>query len=625
MRTETGWIVVAGLLSAAGMTRAETFRYDLPKSEYNSRQSVSDPATWKPVPDQVAVPTGGVTVADAGLFKPVMENNIGYLLKSFSVNHMLAPFRQRAGITNPPDDRAQVGFWETKLRGACAGRFMMGAGNTLRWIEHPELRKRLNELIDGIENCRGTNGYILAYPCEQPLSEEPNYARAWFTHGLIEAAIAGNPKAYGLLRGHADWFNHWDLLPKLLHWQTNSHQGHIASTRTYFSPIGKPEDLQVAEKYYVCDWWMDELIKRHPDIVWKYPLDRPHSYEITSFEAYLDHYRATGDEKYLDAMLGAWDLIHDNWLYAGGNLALCEHEKYPPKSYYLSPKMHTGELCGSVFWIKFNQRFHQLYPEQEKYTAEIEKSLYNVGLQSQAGTGGVHYHNAMQEKKYDVRCYNSCCEGQGTRLYGSLPEYVYSIAKDGVYVNLYEPSSIRCSVFGKPVTLALDSRFPFQPHVALRLAILEPIRMNLRIRIPSWACEDVPLTLNGKPIATGKPGTYASIERVWNDGDTVRFTVPMGFRITHYEGADQIAGHERYAIEYGPLLMAVTGPLDNDFAVTIPQALQDVQKWLTPRKDQPLCFDIAGDAQHVYMPYLLVKNQSFCTYPVIGPHTVTRQ
>ena len=135
-----------------------------------------------------------------------MDRNVSYLLNSFSVNHMLVPFRQRAGQKDPPDDRPQVHIWDTELRGSNAGRFMMGAGNTLRWFEHRELRKRLDELIDRINACREPNGYIMAYPPDQPKMEEPNYARAWLTHGLIEAGIAGNPKAFPLLRGHADWF-----------------------------------------------------------------------------------------------------------------------------------------------------------------------------------------------------------------------------------------------------------------------------------------------------------------------------------------------------------------------------------------------------------------------------------
>ncbi|MGD0898847.1 MAG: beta-L-arabinofuranosidase domain-containing protein [Thermoguttaceae bacterium] len=582
-------------------------------NKFPTRLKASDPATWKPAVCKAVVPAGGVTLDDAGLFKPVMENNIEYLLKSFSVNHMLVPFRQRAGRKDPPDDKPQVKFWDTDLRGSSAGRFMMGAGNTLRWIEHPELRKRLDELIDGIEACRGPNGYILAYPPDKVRSEEPNYGRAWFTHGLIEAAIAGNPKAYGLLRGHADWFNQWDMLPKLLYHDHNSHQGHIASTRTYFTPIGKPEDLQTAEKYYVCDWWMDQLAAHQEEAVWKYPLQNPHSYLITSFEAYLDHYLATGDRKYLEAMVGAWDLIHDKWEHVGGSMAICEGKpNYPPGSYYITTKGHTGETCGSVFWIKFNQRFHRFYPEDEKYVGEIEKSIYNVCLANQVGSQGIRYHARLEGRKEAPTVQNTCCEGQGTRFFGSLPEYIYSLAEDGLYVNLYEPSAIRWPLAGQPLSLTMKTSFPFQPEVSMKLATEKPAKMKLRVRVPSWAAGDVPISVNGRQTMVGKPGSYAVLDRTWTDGDTVTFSLPMGFRVTRYTGADQIAGHQRYAFEFGPVLLAVVGPPGQ-----IAHDPARPQDWLKPRPDRPLHFDIAGDSEHRFMPYWQVTNETYTCFPVV--------
>ncbi len=611
MRKVKDFICVALLLISSSVIGAELSK---------PRLKASNPAGWKPVPYKLDVPTCGVTLDEAGLFKPVMDENITYLLNSFSVDHMLFPFRQRAGQKNPPSDTPQVPGWDTKLRGSNAGRFLMGAGNTLRWFEHAELRKRFNELIDGIEECGEPDGYIAAHPRDGAVSQEPNYARAWFTHGLIEAAIVGNPKAYGLLRGHTDWFNKWDRLPELLYCAAHNHQGHIACTRTYFTPIGKPEDLQVAEKYYVCDWWLEQLAARDKEGVWKYPLDRPHCYEITSFEAYLDHYLATGDKTYLDAMLGAWELIYENWLHLGGSLAICEHGLYPPKSYYLTQANPTGELCGSVFWIKFNQRFHRLYPEQEKYTTEIERSIYNVGIPSMVDGRKVRYHSAMQGLQYDVRCCNTCCEGQGTRLYGSLPEYIYSIAPDGLYVNLFEPSSIKWRHNDQPVTLEMATKFPYEPQVSLQLATKKPVKVVIHVRVPSWAAADVPLAVNGQQVAVGKPGTYQAIDRTWADGDTISFTLPMNFRVTPYVGKDQIAGHNRYAIEYGPLLMAIKGPLDKNDATTISHCPEDIKSWLKPKASQPLCFTIDGNTTHTYMPYLLIRDdETFCVYPIIEP------
>ena len=76
----------------------------------------------------------------------------------------------------------------------------------------------------------------------------------------------------------------------------------------------------------------------------------------------------TGDDGYLAAMDGAWDLIRDYWVHVGGSIAINEGGTYPPASYFLSPPRGgppTGELCGSSFWIRFNQRFHRLRPDDE--------------------------------------------------------------------------------------------------------------------------------------------------------------------------------------------------------------------------------------------------------------------
>lgn len=588
-----------------------------------TRGIASDPRAWQPAPYRAFAPTNGVTLTP-GLFKTAMENNIQYLLDSFSVSHMLVPFRERAGQTNPPDAKPQVAFWDLDLRGSSAGRFLMGAGNTLRWMDHPALRRSLNELMDGIEACRTESGYILAYPPDKTRSEEPNYGRAWFTHGLIEAAIAGNPKAYALLRGHADWFNHWDMLPKLIECCSNAHQGHIASTRTYFSAVGKPEDLQVAEKYYVLDWWIDQLTAREEKALWRFPLPTPHSYLITSFEAYLDHYRATGDVAFLNAMLGAWDLIHDRWEHVGGSMAICEGPagSFPPGSYYLTPKGHTGETCGTVFWILFNQRFHLLYPEIEKYVSEIEKSIYNVALANQVGGKGIRYHALQEGRKEAPNMNNTCCEGQGTRLYGALPEYIYSVASDGLYVDLYEPSSITWSLRGQALRLKQTTEFPRHPGVSLSLELPEPAAFKLRVRVPFWASHAMPIYVNDQRVAMGHPGSYAVLERTWASGDRVVFTLPMDLRLTRYTGRDQIHGHERYAIEYGPIQLAAVGPLDPRLGILWIQSPEMVRNWLKPVQGQPLHFAIAGQPESQCLPYWEVSDQPFTCYPIIQPLAV---
>ena len=579
-------------------------------------ENVIPVTAWKAVEYQAKVPLTGVTL-QGGIFQTALEQNIGYLLDSFSVDELLRQFRERAGKPNPPDLPKPNKFWEEDLAGSNAGRFLMGAGNTLRWIENPELRRRLNAVVDGIDECKQSNGYIMAYPEDTIFySERGAYTRAWVTHGLIEAGYSGNPKAFGLLRDYYDWFDNCPYLPKLLRGAGLGPQGMIANTRMYFTPVGKPEDIQVIQRYFQENYWLDELSQRKEDSIWQYPYDRPHCYQVTFFEAYLDLYRATGDQRYLSAMLGGWDLYHDKWEHVGGSMSMEEFVKDPPLSYWLD--QNHGELCGSVFWTFFNQRLHLLHPDQEKYVTEIEKSIYNVALANQAGTQGLRYFAVLLGPKKEPTRINTCCEGQGTRLLGSLPEHIYAIAPDGMYVNLFDPSTLSWSNAGQSMQVKMTTQFPFQPDVHLGITAAHPLRAKVRIRVPSWASSEMPIMVNAKVAATGTPGSYVTLDRTWSDGDSITFTLPMKLKITRYAGSTETAEHNRYAVEYGPILLAAVGSNDVILRVDGTAHPEEFLAQLTPKPDQPLHFTVARNQGIEYMPYWKVTNQPFTCFLAIS-------
>jgi DUF1680 family protein len=584
--------------------------------------NVISASRWKKVPYNIHAPLKGVTL-EGGPLKTAFDHNIGYLLQSFTADELLKEFNDRAGKPNPAGLRKPDQFWQTDLAGSNAGRFLMGAGNSLRWTTHAELRQRLDQVVDGITACRQSNGYIMAYAEDTIFfSERGAYTRAWLTHGLIEAGYGGRPDAFQLLRGYYDWFDHCKHLPQLLRGAIQGVQGMIANTRIAHTPTGKPEDIQVIQRYFQEDYWLDQLARRESRAIWQYPYDRPHCYLITDLEAYLDIYTATGDRRYLDAVSGGWDLYRDHWEHVGGSIAICEFGSYPPDSYLLHAE--TGELCGSVFWAFLSQRFHFLYPDQEKYVTEIEKSIYNVALANQVGSQGIRYHADLAGKK-DVRvpiASNTCCEGQGTRLLGALPEFIYSLAPDGVFVDLFENSSITWQQAGQPFTLRMETAFPFDPRVALQVSTATPVHAKIRVRIPSWANHDVELRVNDAASLTGKPGSYVLLDRTWANGDRVHFTLPMDVRLTHYTGHERVAGKEQYAVEYGPILLALVGTqpgeVDEKGNATVPVGPADLAQRLRPKPGAPLHFTIDGDPHHEYVPYWLLQDQFFTCYPVLS-------
>ena len=598
---------------AAQLTRPP--RQDGEGIRVDNPHAVTDAATWKPAKYKAEAPKTGVTL-DGGVFQAAMQNNIQYLLNSYTTDDLLRQFYERTGkIKNFKPTGSQV-FWEEDLAGSNAGRFLMGAGNTVRWIDDPELRRRLNVVVDGIEECRQANGYIMAYPEDTIFySERAAYTRAWLTHGLLEAAYAGNPKALPMLRGYYDWFNQQPFLPDMLRGAIQGGQGMVANTRMCTSPMGKAADAQVIQRYYQEDGWMDGLAKQEKEQVWQYPYDRPHCYLLTNLEAYLDMYLATGDVRYRDGVLGAWELYRAHWQQAGGSISIIEFEKDPPNSNYLHQKL--GELCGSSFWVFLSQRFQLLNPDEERYAAEIEKSIYNIGMANQDGGAGLRYHTIMEGKKEKSTHENTCCEGQGTRLLGTLPEHIYSIAPDGIYVNLYEPSTIRWQQAGQQMELKLKTRFPYDTHVSAAVKVSSPTQANLRIRVPSWAAKGMAVSVNGQAVGSGKPGTYLAVDRKWNDGDVLEFVLPAEIRVKRYNGDDQIAGKKRYSVEYGPILLAALGSPTASITVDKGHEAEHLGNHLEPVDGSPLHFTVRGNAGQKLMPYWQISEEEFTCYPEV--------
>jgi hypothetical protein len=576
---------------------------------------VTDASTWKRPQFKADPPKSGVTL-EGGLFQTVMENNIQYLLNTYTVEQLLRQFYERTGkVTGFRPTGSQI-FWEEDLAGSNAGRFLMGAGNTVRWIDDPELRRRLNAVVDGIEECRQPNGYIMAYPEDTIFySERAAYTRAWLTHGLLEAGYAGNTKALPMLRGYYDWFNQQAFLPQMLRGAIQGGQGMIANTRVSLSPVGKPDDAHVIQRYYQEEGWLNGLARREKEQVWQYPYDRPHCYLLTDLEAYFDMHLITGNKRYYDAVLGAWELYRDHWQQQGGSISIIEFENDPPDSNYLHQKL--GELCGSSFWVFLSQRFQMLHPDDERFAAEIEKSIYNVGMANQDGAVGLRYHTIMRGKKEASTHENTCCEGQGTRLLGSLPEHIYSIAPDGIYVNLYEASTIRWRQNGQSLALALKTRFPFETGVKATVSAGAATQAKIRIRVPSWASGEMAISVNGERAAAGEPGSYVVLDRKWADGDNIEFTLPASLRVKRYSGEDQIAGKSRYSVEYGPILLAAVGSPSIDLIVEKGKGAESLADHLQADVESPLHFTVRGNPGQKFIPYWQISSEEFTCFPSI--------
>jgi DUF1680 family protein len=223
----------------------------------------------------------------------------------------------------------------------------------------------------------------------------------------------------------------------------------------------------------------------------------------------------------------------------------------------------------------------------------------------------------MEGKKEAATHENTCCEGQGTRLLGSLPEHIYSIAPDGLYVNLYEPSTITWQHAGHSMEFTLETRFPYDNHVRGVVKVATPVDANLRIRVPSWAVSEIEVTVNGKAAGSGKAGTYLGLNRKWSDGDVIEFVLPAAIRMREYKGEDQISGKKRYSVEYGPILLAAVGAPTANLLVDEGQGAEHLIEQFEAVEGSPLHFNVRGNKDVKFMPYWQISQEEFTCYPQV--------
>ena len=580
------------------------------------------------VAEQIFTPQYGVRL-DEGLFKRVFDNNMRYL-KSLSVESVLYWFRRRIGEDAPGTPYTNSHF-EDNLKGQTAFLMLMGAGNSLRWVRDEELSAIIAEIVDEIYRCRDKDGYCMAVEEEYFTTwEYPHYVRIWMTYGLYAAYLAGNERAGELLADWQDWFTACGDLPVLKH--TNlAFQGVVCDPYIYNTPFGKYRDIENTIKYYEEPWRLAQYISREREAVYtrRQPGYEPHPHgtEIEAFEGYLDLYKATGNHYYMRALKEFYRFYKEDWQHIGGGIVMCEFETSKPGCAWLSPPRSYNELCCSAFWMWLNQRLHRLYPMEENYVSEIERTLYNIAIANQDEDEGIRYFAWMQGEHSKGGIVHCCC-GVGTRIFGSLPEYLYSINNDEIYVDIYAASTIEWQREEGIVTVQTITDMPYSDKVRIKVSCLKQQKFAVNLRIPSWVDGNVSVKLysitdGASDYISCAPGEYAKFDGIWQEAE-LEFTLPFKWKQTQYSGVEKIDGFERYGLEYGPLLMAakyvgVDEVTDKESYLELFKLDNDPKeygKWLIPA-GKPLSFGIEGNADVSYKPYFeLAAGDWFACYPL---------
>lgn len=474
---------------------------------------------------------------------------------------------------------------------------------------HPsaEMEKKCDEWVDKIAAAQQPDGYLNTWYTLKGLQDrytDMSMHEDYNAGHMIEAGVAyfnatGKRK---LLDVCIKWADHFDALfgPGKKDWVTGHQELELALVKLYKTTKN--------EKYLkLADWLLSErgkrLAKGYTWTDWKdtaYAQDVvpvKQQKEITGhavramymYTGAADVASQTGDTGYMKAMKTVWqDVVYRNMYITGGIGSAGSNEGFS-QDYDLPNEQAYCETCASVGMVFWNQRMNSLTGNAE-YIDVLERSLYNGALDGLSLSGDrFFYGNPLASRGQHQRREwfgTACCPANIARLVASLGDYVYAKTDNAIYVNLFIGSNTTIPLKNGNVDVRIETNYPWDGNIKLAIDPAKKSKFKLYLRIPGWVqgktvpgnlysftgIGNIPapigLSVNGKPVNATSENGYYSIDRTWQKGDKIEYTLSMGVNIV--QARDSLKqDNNRIAIQRGPIVYCVEGADNNGKAWNI--------------------------------------------------------
>jgi len=272
-----------------------------------------------------------------------------------------------------------------------------------------------------------------------------------------------------------------------------------------------------------------------------------------------DYYLETGDPAYWKALNTLWDDLSKRQMYVTGGVGARSEGEAFGEPYELPNAEAYGESCAAIGNMMWNWRMLAASGEA-RFTDVIERALYN-GINSGMSLDGITYcyrnplaFNASAEDKIRNPWYDTtCCPPNLERTFSSLPGYFYSTSKEGIYVHLYDNSTLDWHLEDQtPLKIEQKTKYPWDGDVRLAVSVAGAKEFTLYLRIPGWA-RTAKVAVNGKSVSGAQPGQYLPIRREWKSGDSVTLSMPLTTELL--AANPRVAENTgRVAIQRGPIV-----------------------------------------------------------------------
>ena len=495
-----------------------------------------------------------------GLFRDGLELNRKFLLAQ-EPDRLLHMFRITAGL---PSTAEPLGGWEApdnELRGHYTGHYLSACALASASLPAPEFADRGGHIVAELAKCQqalGT-GYLSAFPEElfdHLRAGKPAWAPFYTIHkimaGLLDMhTIAGNSQALDVLLGLARWTARWvqpigdDAMARVLE---REYGGMNEVLYNLSAVTGKDEWADLAHRFdherifgpLAAE--RDELKGVHANTT------------IPKIIGAARRYELTGETRYHDVASYFWREVTTRRAYATGGTSNGEDWDTDPGKLSGALSGYTQEDCTTYNMLKLTRHVFG-WTADPRVADYYERALFNgiIGSQHPADGDKMYYVSLATGlwKLFGTPFHDYwCCTGTMSEAHAKLSDSIYFHDADGVFVNLFVPSTLDWKERG--IQLVQETTFPESGAMTFTVHATRPTSFAVRIRVPYWATGENAARLNGKPLeGFAEPGGYYVVHRTWHDGDRLAVDLPMSLHLHPMPDDPTLV-----AVMYGPLVMA---------------------------------------------------------------------
>lgn len=489
------------------------------------------------------------------------------------------------------------------------GKMMRGASMILSYTKDDGIYALIEASVRDMMTTQEENGRFSTYTLDTEFTSWDLWGRKYVMLGFMYfLEICRDEKLaetiVDALRRHADYivervgYGKIEICKASRHWKGLNSCSILEPMVRLYRMTGDKKYLDFAE-YIISTGFIDggniiELAYENNVAPHEYPVVK--AYEMMScFEGLLQYYRITGNEKYKTAALNLGYRIIEGELSIIG-CSGCTHELFDHTAVRQTQTDYKGvvqETCVVVTWMKFAEALLEISGDPI-FADAIEQGFYNCYL----GSFNTHrtlirryprvkdlpqvmpfdsYSPLVANKRgMDIGGYNNfpdgtfygCCACIGGAGSGIIPTYALLRADDGIALNFYEKGRIVTKTpDGKELILNIDTAYPADGKVAIKLELADAESFEIKLRIPSW-CKNATVTYDGKSVKAEYG--YFTASKNWNGSNEIILNLEMPVvKVLPPDGAvnaDIFAAYKK-----GPIVLAADARIcDPESKIDIP-------------------------------------------------------